>query len=86
MSMHVEKYKIVQLQGLSVFNPTGRPPLPAMRSAGELWRLACSGGAAIVGAAHNRSFERTRPGNLLSAFISFWASSRLPGLAAQLQR
>jgi hypothetical protein len=86
MSELVEKYKIVQFQALSVFNPSGRPHLPAMRSAGELWDLACIRCAAIVGAAHNRSFERTRTGILQLGTISFLPNCSLPVLAAQLQR
>jgi hypothetical protein len=86
MSELVEKYKFVQFQGLSVFKPSGRPHLPSKRSAGELWGLACSGCAPIVGAAHNKSFERTRTGILQSGIISFLPNCSLPVLAAQLQR
>jgi hypothetical protein len=64
----------------------GQAALPAKKSAGELRRLAHNRCAAIVVAAHNQSFERTRAGILQLGIISFLPNRSLPPRAAQLQR
>jgi hypothetical protein len=64
----------------------GQAALPAKKSAGKLRRLAHNRCAAIVVAAHNQSFERTRNGILRLGLISFWPNRSLPPRAAQLQR
>jgi hypothetical protein len=48
--------------------------------------LAHNRRAAIVVAAHNQSFERTRTGILRLGIISFLPNRSLPSRAAQLQR
>jgi hypothetical protein len=58
----------------------------AKESVGELLRLAHNRGAAVVRAAHNKSFERTRTGILQLGIISFLPNRSLPLRAAQLQR
>ena len=51
------------------------------------WRqFAHNRRAASVGAAHNKSFERTRTGILQLGIISFLPNRSLPPRAAQLQR
>jgi hypothetical protein len=64
----------------------GRAAPHAKKSAGELRRRAHNRCAAVVRAAHNQSFERTRAGILQLGTISFLPNRSLPARAAQLQR
>jgi hypothetical protein len=77
---------LLPLEASLGFPACGQAAPPARKSAGELPRLAHNRCAALVVAAHNKSFERTRTGIRQLALISFWASCRLPPRAAQLQR